>query len=79
MAVSKRAQALTMVRSLHHQIERRRSPHILWWWCSISVIVQHADDVDVLTYAVSQDWIQVSPGAHSVTLTDSGWSLITVA
>ena len=44
-----------MVRSLHREIERRRSPHIRWWWCSLTVIVERADDVVVLAYAVQQD------------------------
>jgi hypothetical protein len=44
----------------------------LAWWCSICTIVQQADDVDVLAFAVEQRWIEVSPGAHSVRLLDAG-------
>jgi hypothetical protein len=40
MPSNKRTQAPPMVRSLHRQIERRRSPHITWRWCSICVIVE---------------------------------------
>jgi hypothetical protein len=76
MPSNKRTQALAMVRRLHREIERRRSPHITWWWCSICVIVERASDVDVLRYAVEQDWLQVSPGGHSVTLTDAGRGLM---
>jgi hypothetical protein len=59
---STRTRALAMVRALHREIERRRSPHIRWWWCSICVIVERADDVDVLRYAVEQERIEISPG-----------------
>jgi hypothetical protein len=45
-APSERTQALAMVRKLHCEIERRRSPHIKWWWCSVNVVVARADDVD---------------------------------
>jgi len=29
-------------------------PHIRWWWCSVTVVVERASDVDVLAYAVEQ-------------------------
>jgi len=65
-----------MLRKLYKETERVRAGRAAPSWCSIDVIVRRPEDVDVLAFAVDQKWIEVSPDAHSVTLTEAGRRLV---
>jgi len=67
--------ARAIVRQL--QIESARHPHIDWWWVSIDRVATLPEHVDALQMAVDNEWIQLSPRAHSVTLRDKGRRLDT--
>jgi hypothetical protein len=67
--------AREIVRQL--QIESARHLHIDWWWVSIDRVATLPEHVDALQMAVDHDWIQLSPGFHSVALRDKGRRLET--
>lgn len=54
MAASRRKLALAMVRTLYAEAALNRPGRPLAWWCSASVIVRRAEDVDVLAFAIEQ-------------------------
>ena len=60
-----------MVRNLRAESERARRGRSASW-CAIDVIVMQASDVEVLAYALDQDWIELSPGGNSVRVTVKG-------
>ena len=71
---TKRKLALTMVRALHRDTEAvRRS---LAMWCPVRTIVKRPADVDVLAFAVARGWLELSPDAQSVRITNEGSRLM---
>jgi hypothetical protein len=70
----KRARALAMVRALY-----RASRGDGMRWSSADVIMKRPADIEVLSFAVEQHWIEMSPGTHSVRLTAEGWRVVAEA
>jgi hypothetical protein len=40
------------------------------------MIVKQPADVDVRAFGAARGWIEVSPGAHSVRVTEAGWRVV---
>ena len=68
-----RGRALAMVRKLHRDSEAVRRGRSLVMWCPIEILVRRPTDVDALAFAVVRGWIEMSPGARNVRVTDEGW------
>jgi hypothetical protein len=62
-----------MVRGLHRNTEAVRRSLM---WCPVRMIVKRPADVDVLAFAVARGWLESSPDAQSVRVTDEGSSLM---
>ena len=71
---TRRKQALTMVRRLYRDTDAVRRSLVMW--CPVRMIVKRPADVDVLAFAVARGWLELSPDAQSVRVTDEGSRLM---
>ena len=71
-----RKRALTMVCGLHRDSEAVRRGRSLVMWCPVKMIVKRPVDADVLAFATAQGWIELSPNADMVRVTDEGSRLV---
>jgi hypothetical protein len=71
---TRRKLALTMVRTLRRDTEAVRRSLVMW--CPVRMIVKRPADADVLAFAVARGWLELSPDAQNVRVTNEGSRLV---
>jgi hypothetical protein len=71
---TRRKLAMAMARALHRDTEAARRS--LAMWCPVRMIVKRPADVEVLAFAVARGWLELSPDAQSVRVTNEGSRLM---
>ena len=73
---TRRERALAMVRKLHRDSEAVRGGRSLIVWFPVRIVVKRPADADVLAFAVARSWLELSPGARTVRVTEAGSRMV---